>query len=201
MTETAQPELSEGQADQLDAQAVGEHIERILDELAGIADERVSQRATELVRMLMSFYGSGLRRILEVLHESPAGAELLDELAADDLVGSQLVLHDLHPRSTVERVTEALDSIRPYLGSHAGDVELIGIDDDGVLRLRLKGTCDGCPSSTVTVKYAIEKAVNDAAPEITDIDVAGMATEEDTGPGGRPLLPLQTAECPVPEAS
>ncbi len=119
---------------------------------------------------------------------------VLDRLTADDHVRGLLVLHDLHPRSTHERVTEALDKVRPYLGSHAGDVEFVGIDDDGVVRLRLQGSCNGCPSSTVTAKYAIERVVREAAPEISDVVVEGVVPEE-TGPGGRQLLPL--VPCPV----
>jgi Fe-S cluster biogenesis protein NfuA len=163
---------------------VGERIEQLLGEFDG-AD---AELAEDLVHTLLEFYGAGLARIVEL-----AGRPLLDRLAEDDHVRGLLVLHDLHPRSTHERVTEALDKVRPYLGSHAGDVEFVGIDD-GVLRLRLQGTCDGCPSSTVTAKYAIERVVREAAPEISDVVVEGVVPEE-TGPGGRALLPL--VPCPV----
>jgi Fe-S cluster biogenesis protein NfuA len=163
---------------------VGERIEQLLGEFDG-AD---AELAEDLVHTLLEFYGAGLARIVEL-----AGRPLLDRLAEDDHVRGLLVLHDLHPRSTHERVTEALDKVRPYLGSHAGDVEFVGIDD-GVLRLRLQGTCDGCPSSTVTAKYAIERVVREAAPEISDVVVEGVVPEE-TGPGGRTLLPL--VPCPV----
>jgi Fe-S cluster biogenesis protein NfuA len=167
-----------------DVDRVGERIEQLLGEFDG-AD---AELAEDLVHTLLEFYGAGLARIVEL-----AGRPLVDRLAEDDHVRGLLVLHDLHPRSTHERVTEALDKVRPYLGSHAGDVEFVGIDD-GVLRLRLQGTCDGCPSSTVTAKYAIERVVREAAPEISDVVVEGVVPEE-TGPGGRALLPL--VPCPV----
>jgi len=167
-----------------DVDRVGERIEQLLGEFDG-AD---AELAEDLVHTLLEFYGAGLARIVEIVDRP-----LLDRLAEDDHVRGLLVLHDLHPRSTHERVTEALDKVRPYLGSHAGDVEFVGIDD-GVLRLRLQGTCDGCPSSTVTAKYAIERVVREAAPEISDVVVEGVVPEE-TGPGGRPLLPL--VPCPV----
>ncbi|MEV7042770.1 NifU family protein [Amycolatopsis sp. NPDC051061] len=163
---------------------VGTRIEQLLGEFSG-AD---AELAEDLVHTLLEFYGAGLARIVEVV-DGP----VLDRLLEDDHVRGLLVLHDLHPRSTHERVTEALDKVRPYLGSHAGDVEFVEIAD-GVLRLRLQGTCDGCPSSTVTAKYAIERVVREAAPEISDVVVEGVVPEE-TGPGGRPLLPL--VPCPV----
>lgn len=162
---------------------VGERIERLLGEFSG-AD---AELAEELVHTLLEFYGAGLARIVEAIDRP-----LLDRLVEDDHVRGLLVLHDLHPRSTHERVAEALDKVRPYLGSHAGDVEFVGIDD-GVVRLRLQGSCDGCPSSTVTAKYAIERVVREVAPEISDVVVEGVA--EAAGPGGRPLLPL--VPCPV----
>jgi len=183
-----------------DVAMIGERVERILSELEATADRSIVEKTEDLVHTLLDFYGGGLARVVHLVREN-GGEHLLGVLAADELVNGLLVLHDLHPKSTLERVTEALDQVRPYLGSHAGDVELLGVDEGGVLRLQLKGTCDGCPSSTVTVKYAIEKAIHQAAPEIGDIDVAGVADEAApaTGPGGRPLLPLQALECPVPE--
>ncbi|MEA5361678.1 NifU family protein [Amycolatopsis sp., V23-08] len=168
-----------------DVGQVGERIERLLGEFSG-PDAEIAE---ELVHTLLEFYGAGLERIVEI-----AGRPLLDRLAEDDHVRGLLVLHDLHPKSTHERVAEALDKVRPFLGSHAGDVELVEIDSEGVLKLQLQGTCDGCPSSTVTAKYAIEKVVREAAPEISDVVVAGVVPEQ-TGPGGRPLLPL--VDCPV----
>ncbi|MFJ1762533.1 NifU family protein [Amycolatopsis sp. NPDC088138] len=168
-----------------DVGQVGERIERLLGEFSG-PDAEVAE---ELVHTLLEFYGAGLERIVEIVDRP-----LLDRLAEDDHVRGLLVLHDLHPKSTHERVAEALDKVRPFLGSHAGDVELVEIDSEGVLKLQLQGTCDGCPSSTVTAKYAIEKVVREAAPEISDVVVAGVVPEQ-TGPGGRPLLPL--VDCPV----
>ena len=98
----------------------------------------------------------------------------------DELVASLLVLHDLHPKDTETRVVEALDQVRPYLGSHAGGVELLGVDPEaGVVRLRLEGSCDGCPSSTMTVKLAIERAIEQAAPEVTAVEVENLTREKE----------------------
>ena len=58
-----------------------------------------------------------------------------------------LLVHGLHPYDVQTRVARALDSVRPYLGSHGGDVELLGVDAEGVVTLRMLGNCDGCPSS------------------------------------------------------
>ncbi len=171
-----------------DVGRVGERIEQLLGEFSG----KDAEIAEDLVRLLLEFYGAGLARIVDLVGE--ADPPLLARLAEDDHVRGLLVLHDLHPKPVQQRVGEALDKVRPYLGSHAGDVEFVEIDADGVLRLRLSGTCDGCPSSAVTAKLAIEKVVKEAAPEIADVVVDGVVPEP-TGPGGRPLLPL--VPCPV----
>jgi Fe-S cluster biogenesis protein NfuA/nitrite reductase/ring-hydroxylating ferredoxin subunit len=84
------------------------------------------------------------------------------------------------------RIQRALDQVRPYLGSHAGGVEYVGVTD-GVAHLRLEGSCHGCPSSTVTVRLAIEDAVKDAAPEVTEVAVEGMT---DPAPPSPALLQI-----------
>jgi Fe-S cluster biogenesis protein NfuA len=69
-------------------------------------------------------------------------------------------------------VEEALARVRPFLATHAGNVELLGIDADaGSVRLRLLGSCDGCPSSAVTLQMAVERSILEAAPEIALIEV------------------------------
>ena len=119
--------------------------------------------------------------------QGAAGAAMLDRLTEDPLVESLLLLHDLHPLDVDARIQRALDRVRPYLGSHAGGVEYLGVRD-GVARLRLEGSCHGCPSSTVTVQLAIKGAVQDAAPEVTEVVVEGM-----TAPPGPPLLQIGRA--------
>jgi Fe-S cluster biogenesis protein NfuA/nitrite reductase/ring-hydroxylating ferredoxin subunit len=185
-----------------DVQAVGSRVEALLAEFASTTDPVTARRAEELVGLLVEFYGAGLARIVELLGER-AVAPLLD----DKLVSSLLVLHELHPQSTEERVLAALERVRPYLGSHAGDVEYLGLDPDGTVRLRLAGSCDGCPSSAVTVKMAIERGIEEAAPEVTKVEVEGVAPDPAskliaTPAEGRPLLPLsQVSREPEPPAA
>jgi Fe-S cluster biogenesis protein NfuA len=170
-----------------DLRDVESRIEELLAELG--ARPGVRERADELVRLLIELYGEGLHRITGLL-----AAGELERLAADDLVASLLILHDLHPRPTLERVRGALEAVRPHLGSHAGGVELLGLGDDGVVRLRLEGACHGCPSSAVTVRHAIERAVLDAAPEVTGVRVDDLEPEPALLQiGSRPPL-----ECPAP---
>jgi Fe-S cluster biogenesis protein NfuA/nitrite reductase/ring-hydroxylating ferredoxin subunit len=95
---------------------------------------------------------------------------MLDRLAADDLVASLLLVHGLHPHDVHRRVSDALDQVRPYLGSHGGDVHLLDIVGDTV-QLQFAGSCKSCPSSAVTLELAVEDAIRAAAPEISSIEL------------------------------
>ena len=71
-----------------------------------------------------------------------------------------------------QRIVDALDEVRPYLESHGGNVELLAVEE-ATVRLRLQGSCSGCPSSTMTLKLAIEKAIQKAAPEVEEVIAEG----------------------------
>lgn len=166
-------------------QQVGARIEELLATLGSVSGEAAAA-AEELVRLLLGVYGDGLGHIMAALaDEGAAGAAVRDRLLADPLVENLLLLHDLHPLDVDTRIQRALDRVRPYLGSHAGGVQYLGVGPDGVARLRLEGSCHGCPSSTVTVQLAIQGAVQDAAPEVSDVVVEGM-----TEPPGPTLLQI-----------
>ena len=156
--------------DAVDLRATGDRIEELLDQLQASADPRMLDRAEEILRLVTELYGAGLARVVELVRQR--APDLLAELADDELVGSLMVVHDLHPDDLATRVAAALESVRPFLGAHGGDVELLGLDGAvGAVHLRLLGSCDGCPSSAVTLRTAVESAIAEAAPEIVIIDV------------------------------
>ncbi len=155
-----------------DPAAVGERIEQLL-EASAAAGPIARERSEELVRLVVELYGAGLERVLDLAFEAGAlGDDLLAALAGDELVSSLLLVHGLHPFGVEDRVQGALDGVRPYLGSHGGDVRLLGVTEDGVVLLELLGSCDGCASSAVTLELAVEDAIHAAAPEIVRIEVA-----------------------------
>lgn len=154
-----------------------ERIDGLVAELDAAADPKMRDVARELVQSIMDLHGTGIARMLELIDGSAGGLDIIDDLAADELVGSLLLLYGLHPIDFRTRVEGALEKSRPYLRSHGGDVELLDADPSGVVRLRLEGSCQGCPSSAVTLKLAIEQAIRDAAPDTTDILVEGQLTQ------------------------
>jgi Fe-S cluster biogenesis protein NfuA len=155
---------------------VRERVARIDELLAGIEG---NPAAVEAVAAVVELYGEALRRMV-------AGG--ID--TGDELVAHLLLLHDLHPDDVETRVARALDEVRPYLGSHGGDVELLGVSD-GVARVRLVGTCDGCPSSAATLQHAIEEAIARAAPELFGVEADGVAEPAPQ------LLQIGSLQCPT----
>ena len=148
-------------------------IETLLGEIESFKDPEARARTAEMVQTLLELYGEGLGRIVESVGRL-GGEDLKDELLGDELIAHLLLLHGLHPVDVETRVLGALDEVRPYLESHGGNVQFLGIGE-GVARVRLEGSCDGCPSSTMTLKLAIEEAVQKAAPELEGVEAEGVA--------------------------
>jgi Fe-S cluster biogenesis protein NfuA/nitrite reductase/ring-hydroxylating ferredoxin subunit len=148
----------------------GDRIQTLLDSCAA-SGPAAYERAQQLVREVVGLYGAGLERFMQLAELSGQDPGLPERLAADDLVASLLLVHGLHPHDVHRRVSDALDRVRPYLGSHGGDVDLLEVTDDDVVRLAFKGSCKSCPSSAVTLELAVEDAIRAAAPEISSIEV------------------------------
>lgn len=74
------------------------------------------------------------------------------------------------PADVLDRIEATLDTMRPYIASHRGSVEIIDFDNsDGTLLLRLGGTCQGCAASTITLKQGIEVRMRERVPEVREI--------------------------------
>jgi len=145
-------------------------VQELSEQLEGVQDFQARAIADELVSSVIQLYGEGLERIFAALDEAPA---VRDKLVDDGVVASLLLIHGMYPVPLETRVLEALDSVRPYMESHGGDVELLGIED-GVARMRLVGHCDGCPASESTLELAIKKALEETAPDLDGLEVEGV---------------------------
>jgi len=173
----------------LDDTDVGERVARVealLEQIESLPDRVAREAAMEMVQALLDLYGEGLARTI-----APLDAETRRAVADDELVAHLLLLHDLHPVAVETRVHEALEGVRPYLDSHGGGVELMGVED-GVVRLRMFGSCDGCPSSAMTLKLAIEDAIHKAAPDVVEVEAEGVSAP--ATPAGPTLLQLEVSD-------
>jgi Fe-S cluster biogenesis protein NfuA/nitrite reductase/ring-hydroxylating ferredoxin subunit len=156
-------------------------------------DPVTRELAEQLVSAVVQMYGGGLEQILEALFAAgEPGEQIAAELARDPLVATLLLIHDLHPVPLADRVQGALESVRPYMESHGGNVELLSLER-GVARIRLKGSCSDCSASSVTLELAIKQALEEAAPDLEGLEVEGVTVQTAGGPG----LPMVTGSAPV----
>ena len=144
-----------------------------LDDLLGRLDQVPGATAAlgvECVTLVSEVYGEALARAIDIAAAAP---QLRDAFDRDELLRHLMVLHRLHPSPLAERVAGALERVRPYLHSHGGDVELVGIEagpDGMVARVAFTGHCDGCSSSQATMESAIRDALLSAAPELREVE-------------------------------
>lgn len=163
-----------------------EQIDELIQQLETTADPRSRDIATELVSLVMELHRTGLQQLLKVLIQQMSNSDgMLLRLAEDEWVGGLLLLHGLHPVDLPTRVGRALDKVRPLLKSHGGNVELVSIEE-GFVRLRLQGSCHGCPSSEMTLRNAIEEAMCRFAPDIEGLEVEGVTHAHSSG-----LIPVE----------
>lgn len=168
-----------------------DRVQLLTAQVDELPDPRARDLTQQLVGAVIAMYGDGLRRIIEAIESSrEAGATILDQLAQDGAVASLLLIHDLYPVGLQERVTEALDSVRPYMESHGGNVELVAIED-GVAKLVLQGSCHGCAASRATLELAIKQALDEHAPDLVGLEVEGVTEPSSNGQRPTRWLPLE----------
>jgi Fe-S cluster biogenesis protein NfuA len=175
-------------------QAGLQRLDGLLREVERFPDPAAATHARAVVRALLDLHAAGLGRLLDHIEEAgEAGRAILDACAGDEVTAGLLLLHGLHPLGVEERVRQALEAVRPYLRSHGGGVELLSVNE-GVVRLRLQGSCHSCPSSALTMRQTVEEAIVARAPDVTAIEVEGLVEAALPAPvvGGpaRVALPL-----------
>ncbi len=169
-----------------------ERVQELQERLDAAGDEATRRIAEELVSAVVRMYGAGLERILERLLAAGAeGERIAVGLAEEEFLGTLLLIHDLHPVPLENRVQDALDSVRPYMESHGGNVELLSLEN-GIARIHLRGSCSDCSASAVTLELAIKQALEQAAPDLDGLEVEGVAAQSTAGPG----LPMVTGSVP-----
>ena len=179
------------------------HVDTLVGELQQLPDPASRALVEELLSTVLDLHGEALSRMLDALgpRGDPEADRLLERMAADDLIRGVLLLHGLHPMNLRSRVEGALESVRPYMRSHGGGVELVDVSGDTV-RIRLQGHCQGCPSSIVTLKLAVEKAIYEAAPDVAAIEVLGAPDAPSSAPQMAGLVSLPIVNSPgLPSAA
>jgi Fe-S cluster biogenesis protein NfuA/nitrite reductase/ring-hydroxylating ferredoxin subunit len=153
-----------------------ESLEALFRRAEAHDDPAVRDLVLDLADAVMHLHHEALFRVVVLLRNLPGGGDVLQVLEGDQVVGPLLREHGLldAPTEPLEaRIEAALEDVRPYMHGHGGNVELIEVRD-GVARLQLQGACHGCASSTLTLKMGVERALREAVPELTAIEVEGL---------------------------
>ena len=158
--------------DEAELRTAANDIEAKLDELRAMVAPAAFARVEEILERVVQLYGCGLGRVLDHARAHGAGAELADRVAADDLLASLLLLHGLHPHDVEQRVRAAVARATDTLGADAGPIDVIAVRD-GVVQLHA-GALGGGAMSARLAEAAIRRAIEDAAPEVTRIEIAGL---------------------------
>ncbi len=125
-----------------------------------------------LRRSIDDLHREAIVRLIRGVSTEPEAARALKSLLGDEVVYAVLRHLGVVRASLQERVEAALESVRPMLASHGGNVELVDVQPPDRVEIRLTGACDGCPASGLTLSEGIEKAIRAECPEIRHIDKA-----------------------------
>ncbi|MDQ3021067.1 MAG: NifU family protein [Bacteroidota bacterium] len=154
-----------------------QRIQELIDELDLIPDSKTKEFAQECIQEIVGFYGKGLERMLHIIsaNENSSAKNTINKLIEDNFISGLLLIHDLHPLSLETRLKNALEKVRPYMDSHGGSVEIVSLDE-GVAKLRLSGSCKGCPSSSITLELGIKEAIEENCPDLLGLEVDGAVS-------------------------
>jgi len=149
-----------------DGLSYGEILDRVAELAEDLLDHRdagVAVDVEELVDWLDVFHREGLGRFVEMIRQW-RGELFLEQAALDPVVGELLATYSLGvdvDSSAIDRIVQiALDDVRPYIHSHDGEIEVLSVTD-GVVALRMHGSCDGCTAADDTVATRIEVSLRE----------------------------------------
>src|SRR4051794_32373036 len=158
-------------------------VGELFDELMTHPDAAVRDRVEEMMDLFDAFHREGLGRLVEMIR-AWRGEIFLESVGRDDVTGYFLNAYDLgeapderEQAAAVEAVDSALEELRPMIESHGG---MITVDEvmDGVVKVQMLGSCDGCPSSAATLTGGLEEALRRHWPNYRRLEVVEPAAEE-----------------------
>jgi Fe-S cluster biogenesis protein NfuA len=149
-------------------------IEELIAALEALEDPRAREPAKELLQVVLDLHSQGLSRLLEIVSAAGAMDEaLIEALELDAPVSSLLLLHGLHPQDLPTRVARAVEKMRPLLGAHGIQIELIDAAEEAVC-VQVSGRLQGKHNSVGELQQEIERSIFEAAPEAMRVEIAGL---------------------------
>ncbi len=152
-----------------------QHIQELIEQIETLPDGKTRQMMQECIQEILGFYGNGLERILKIISNgnSIAAKDIYNDLIEDSFVNGLLLIHDLHPLDLKTRLYNALEKVKPYMDSHGGSVEIVSLEN-GIAKLKLAGSCNGCASSSSTLELGIKQAIEENCPDLLGLEVEGV---------------------------
>lgn len=150
-----------------------EELAKRVDDAVGALeglDPAARAAAEELQSAIEAVHRAGLVRIVRAMRADEAARPVLFELVDDPVVHLLLSLHGIVRPDPVTHANQVLESVRPQLHSHGGDVSLVRVED-GTAFVRLEGACNGCSMSSVTLRNLVEDALVQGVPAVTRVEV------------------------------
>ena len=178
-------------------------VGEIYDELMGHPDAAVRDRVEEMMDLVDAFHREGLGRLIEMTR-AWRGEIFLESVAKDDVTGYFLSAYDFgeapddrDAAAAAEAVDAAVEELRPMIESHGGMIVVEEIKD-GVVKVQMLGSCDGCPSSAATLTGGMEEALRRHWPNFRRLEVVEPDAEEEPAalPEPEPVL-LQIGRKPL----
>ncbi|MBL4756728.1 MAG: NifU family protein [Rhizobiales bacterium] len=158
-------------------------------------DENQKSAVENYRKSVDDLHREAFRRFIASVKSDPAAMAGLKSALGDEIVYAVLRHFELIRPSLQERVEEALDSIRPMLASHGGDVELVAVRPPDQVDVRFIGACDGCPASMLTFTAGVKKAIETHCPEITKIaQIRGLADPSAANGGVQFVSPFAVSQ-------
>src|SRR5919199_56862 len=162
-------------------------VGELADELLNHPDPRVRDEITELLDWVDVFHREGLGRLIEMIR-AWRGEIFLESVNRDEIAGHFLEAYDLgesddRDLEAEEAVNAALEEMRPFVESHGGMITVDSIVD-GVVKVQMLGSCDGCPSSASTLTGGVEEALRRHWPNFRRLEVVDPNAEGDAANGG-----------------
>ena len=169
-----------------------------LESLVAGWDEQQQHTVEALTHAHDDLNREAFARLIRMIKESPQALAALKQAVSDEVIYAVLRYHGLIKASLQERIEAALDSVRPYLASHGGNVELVSLTPPDSVEIRLLGACDGCPAAGLTLSEGVEKAIREQCPEINTIRKArgGMAARPVDGMPVQFVSPFANSDDP-----
>lgn len=159
-----------------------------LERMEGIEDEQTREEVFALLEGIDVLHRRALGRLLELVGNL-GGQELAERVSQDPMVRTLLEMYDLPEADERTQVEHALENVYPYFKSHGGKLEVLGVEE-GRVRVRLSGSCEGCPGTATTLQRVVEEALREGFPgfrELVAEEPPPPASEKPIQLGRKPL--------------